>query len=443
MMKNLLIIILSVFSLAVQSQEQKQSYNFTLQQAIAHALQNNYSVINSGRDIEAAKQKKWETTAIGLPQIDGAIDYQNFLKQPTTLADFDNDGVNEEFIFGTKQNILASATLSQLIFDGSYIVALQATKTYMRYYENSKQKTDSEVEEMVVNAYGNVLLTEESILILEKNKASLEKTLFDTQETFKNGLIEEESVEQLQITLATINSSLNYNIRLKDIAYKRLKIVLGIDIEDMITLSDKLDNLTKENLDFALTNTEFKLENNIDYQLGLDLQDQRRLEVMLEKSKNLPTLGAFVNYGVSANGNDFNFMSSDQKWYGSSLLGVSMNIPIFSSFARSARTQQANIAYDQAKTELIAAEQRIKLDYETKKNQYEYSIEQYDTSKNNLKLAERIEQKQQRKFTEGLSTSFDFNDAQRQLYTEQQKYLQSMVDVINNKAALKKIINVK
>ena len=367
MMKNLIIIILSVFSLAAQSQEQKQSYNFTLQQAIAHALQNNYAVINSGRDIDAAKQKKWETTAIGLPQINGGIDYQNFLKQPTTLADFDNDGVNEEFIFGTKQNVLASATLSQLIFDGSYIVALQATKTYMRFFENSKQKTDSEVEEMVVNAYGNVLLNEESILILQKNKASLEKTLFDTQETFKNGLIEEESVEQLQITLATINSSLNYNIRLKDIAYKRLKIILGIDIDDTVTLADKLDNLTKENLDFALTNTEFKLENNIDYQLGLDLQDQRRLELMLEKSKNLPTLNAFVNYGVSANGNNFDFLNSSQKWYGSSLLGVSMNIPIFSSFARSARTQQANIAYDQAKTELIAAEQRIKLDYEAKK----------------------------------------------------------------------------
>jgi outer membrane protein TolC len=442
-MKKLFFILFLAFSLAMHSQESKQSFTFSLQEAIVYAQANNYDVINSGRDIEAAKQKKWETTAIGLPQINASVDYNNYLKQPTTLADFDNNGINEEFVFGTKQNILASATLSQLIFDGSYIVALQATKTYMSYYENYKQKTDIDVEEMVINSYGNVLLAEESILILEKNKAALEKTLSDTQATFKNGLIEEESVEQLQITLATINSSLSYNKRLKDIAYKMLKINLGIDIENTITLTDKLDDLTIENIAYSMTKKEFNISNNIDYRIGLDLQEQRRLEVQLEKSKNLPTLGAFINYGVNANNNTFSFSSADQKWYDSSILGVSLNVPIFSSLARNARTQQANIAYDQAKTDLFAAAQKIKLDYETKKNQYEYSIEDYDTSKNNLKLAERIEQKQQIKFTEGLSTSFDFNDAQRQLYTAQQKYLQSMVEVINTKAALKKIINQK
>ncbi|WP_264565779.1 TolC family protein [Flavobacterium sp. N3904] len=432
-----------LFALIVNAQAPKQNYSFTLQQAIAFALENNYSSINSTRDIEAAKQKKWETTAAGLPQINAGVDYNNYLKQPVTLADFDNNGVNEEFIFGTKQNILASATLSQLIFDGSYIVALHATKTYMNYYENNKQKTDNDVKEMVINSYGNVLLAEESIEILLKNKSALEKTLFDTKETFKNGLIEEENVEQLEITLATINSSLSYNTRLKDIAYKMLKINLGIEINDNLSLTDKLDNLTKENLDYSLSQNEFNIQNNIDYKIGLDFQEQRRLEVQLEKSKALPTLGAFVNYGLSANNNTFSFFNSGQKWYDSSLLGVSLNVPIFSSLARSSRTQQANIAYDKAKTDLIAAEQKIKLAYESAKNQYEYSVEQYTTSKNNLKLAERIEQKQQVKFTEGLSTSFDFNDAQRQLYTAQQNYLQSMVNVISTKAALEKIINNK
>lgn len=440
-MKRIYVILLLIFSIAGQSQEAKKNYTFSLNEAIAHALKYNYSVINSGRDVQAALQKKWETTAAGLPQISAGVDYNNYLKQPVTLADFDNDGVNEEFIFGTKQNMLASATLNQLIFDGSYIVALQATKTYMSYYENNKQKTDNDVEEMVINSYDNVLLAEESILILEKNKAALEKTLFDTQATFKNGLIEEESVEQLQITLASIESSLSYNIRLKDIAYKLLKINLGIDIDDNITLTDKLDDLTLENIGYSLTTNEFNISNNIDYKIGLDFQEQKRLEVQLEKSKFLPSLNAFLNYGTSANNNTFNFFNANQKWFASSLLGVSLNVPIFSSFARRARTQQANIAYDQAKTDLIAAEQKIKLDYETKKTQFEYSIEQYNTFKSNLRLAERIEQKQQTKFTEGLSTSFEFNDAQRQLYTAQQNYLQSMVDVINTKAALKKVMN--
>ena len=247
--------------LGIQAQENKQSYSFSLKQAIEHALQYNYSVINSGRDIEAAKKKKWETTASGLPQINAGLDYANNFKLQTQAVSgnlFDPDGDPNQistFAFGTKHSMVARSTLSQLIFDGSYIVALQASKTYLQYYESSKKKTDLEVREMIINSYGNVLLAEENIAILEKNKATLDKTLFDTEQTFKNGLIEEENVEQLKITLSSINSSLNYTKRLKDISYNMLKINLGIELEEELSLTDKLENLTTSNLDMALTSS--------------------------------------------------------------------------------------------------------------------------------------------------------------------------------------------
>ena len=81
----------------------------------------------------------------------------------------------------------------------------------------------------------------------------------------------------------------------------------------------------------------------------------------------------------------------------------------------------------------------MKLQYEKSKSDFEFCIEQYATSKTNLSLAERIEKKQQIKFREGLSTSFELAEAQRQLYAAQQNYLQSMVDIINKKAALEKL----
>ena len=115
----------------------------------------------------------------------------------------------------------------------------------------------------------------------------------------------------------------------------------------------------------------------------------------------------------------------------------------FQQFGRHAKTQQAKIALDQAKTQLIETEQKLQLQYESARSEYEFSIEEYATSKSNLNLAERIEKKQQIKFTEGLSSSFDFSEAQRQLYTAQQNYLQSMVNIINKKAALETIINKK
>lgn len=443
-MKNIFIVTLTFFALCANAQDSKKSYSFSLQQAIDHALEYNYSSINSSRDIDAAKEKKWETTAMGLPQINAGVDYtNNFVLQKSVVpAEFfgGNPGEYAEVAFGTKHTMIARSTLSQLIFDGSYIVALQASKTYLAYYENAKKRSDIEIKEMVINAYGNVLLASENIAILEKNIASLQKTLNDTRATYKNGLIEEESVEQLEITLASLESTLNYNKRLLDITYKLLKINLGIDINDEITLTDKLDVLTVQNMDLAFSNTEFDVNSNISYQIATNFEEQRTLEYKLERSKALPSLSANLNFGYTAFKDQFEFFTKNQNWFNYSNLGISLNVPIFSSLARSSRTQQAKIALDQAKTQLSETEQKLKLQYATAKTEYEYSIADYETAKSNLNLAERIEKKQQIKFTEGISTSFDFNDAQRQLYTAQQKYLQTMVNIINKKASLEKII---
>lgn len=444
--RNLLFISLLFFALHAKAQEAKKSYSYSLDQAIVHALEHNYSVINSGRDVEAARQKKWETTAAGLPQLNGNVTYlNNFSLQQqgvTGGGPFGGDeGSISTFAFGTKHNMNAAVTLSQLLFDGSYIVALQASKTYLKYYENAKRKTDVEVKEMVVNAYGNVLLAQESIAILKKNKATLEKTVFDTKETFKNGLIEEENVEQLQITLASVTSNLNNSTRLLDIATNMLKITLGIDLDDQLIVTDKLENLTQQNVGDSLTQEGFNVSNNIDYQIATNFQKQRELEYKLERSKALPTLSANVNLGYNSFANEFTFFSSNQKWLNYSNIGVSLNVPIFSSFGFKAKTQQAKIAFDQAKTQLDEAKQNLKLQYATSKSEFDFSVEEFTTAKSNLALAERIEKKQQIKFKEGLSTSFDFSEAQRQLYSTQQNYLQSMVNIINKKATLERLNN--
>ena len=295
---------------------------------------------------------------------------------------------------------------------------------------------------MVINSYGNVLLAQENIRILNKNKKTLDQTLFETNETFKNGLIEEENVEQLKITLSSIVSNLNYTLRLERISLNMLKINLGIPLEAELTLTDELQQLSESNLIYGMNTPAFEVKNNIDFLISENLVDQRRLELKLEKSRALPNLSANVNFGYNAFGNEFNFYNSDQKWFNYSNLGLSLNIPIFSSFGRQAKTQQAKIAFDQAKTQQTEAQQQLLLKYQSAKSDYEFRIEQYASAKENLQLAERIERKQNVKFTEGISTSFDFTDAQQQLYKAQQNYLQSMVDVINTKAALDKLITV-
>ncbi len=446
-MKSIHFIFVFFLASLLHAQETQNKYAFTLEEAITHALENNYQAINASRDIDAAKKKKWETTTIGLPQVNANVNYQNnfALQKSVVPAEFfgGNPGEFQEVEFGTKHNMTANATLSQLIFDGSYLVGLQSAKVYLQISENAKEKTDLEIREIVTNAYGNVLLANESVKVLESNKKTLDQTLFETEETYKNGLIEEENVEQLQITKSQVNSSLSNAKRRSEIAMNMLKLVLGIDIENEVTLKDNLDQLANQNIDLAALSSEFNVQENIDYKIGLNTQESNRLLLKLEKSKALPNLAANVNFGYNTFGNEFTMFNNDQKWFNYSNLGVALNIPIFSSLGRSARTQQAKIAYEQSKTQLKETEQQLLLGYQTAKNDYEYSTEQYQVSKENLHLAERIERKQGVKFKEGLSSSFEYTEAQRQLYSAQQTYLQSMIDVINKKTALDKIINTK
>jgi len=445
-MKRKLILLLLVLTKVGISQETKKSYDFTLKEAIAHALENNYTAINASRDIEAAKKKKWETTTIGLPQINSNINYQNNLviQKSVVPAEFfgGNPGEFQEVEFGVKNNMTASASLSQLLFDGSYLVGLQSAKVYLQISQNAKEKTELEIREIVINAYGNVLLARESVKVLENNKKSLEKTLFETQETFKNGLIEEENVEQLQITFSQIKSMLSNAQKRETIALKMLKLVLGIDMQEEVTLKDNLDQLALENI-VLNSSSEFSVTNSIDYKIGQNNEEASRLLLKLEKSKALPSLSANANFGYNSFSNTFSFLERDQQWFNFSNIGVGLNIPIFSSLGRTARTQQAKIAYEQAKTQLKETEQKLLLEFEKSKTDYEFSVEQYLVSKENLRLAERIENKQQIKFKEGISSSFEFTEAQRQLYAAQQDYLQAMIEVISKKATLDKISNQK
>ncbi|SDB59137.1 Outer membrane protein TolC [Flavobacteriaceae bacterium MAR_2010_188] len=457
-----------VFLFTVLLSAQETPSSLSLQEAIDYALENNRTSKNAALDIDAAEQQKWETTATGLPQIKADVDYQNFLKQQVSLlpaAAFDPLGSIRQLgdyydltdrqikdlpaapqgflplTFGTKQNVSASATLSQLIFDGSYIVALQSAKVFLQISENAKKKTDLEVRKSVIDAYGNVLLAEESLDILERNMEVLDKNLFEVTKIFENGLGEEESVEQLKITISGVESNLNNVKRLRTLSYQMLNIVLALPINAEVSLTDNLQTLTEENISISLIETDFKVENTIDYRIAENDKRIKDLMLKLEKSKALPTIGSFLNAGYSAFSDEFTFLNKDQQWFGSAVIGVSLDIPIFSSFGRSAATKRAAINVDKAETDLLETEQRLRLQINSAKSDYQFAIEEYRNKEENLRLAERIEAKNQTKFFEGISTSFELRQAQTQLYTAQQEFLQAMLNVITAKAGLETIIN--
>jgi len=359
---------------------------------------------------------------------------------PGEIADGE-PGTFVEVVFGQPQQVTATATLTQQIFDGSYIVGVQATKAFLSFSENNKEKTDLDIRKAVVEAYGNVLVAQESVEISEKNKATLEKNLYETKKVYENGLGDEESVDQLQITLSSVDNQLKNARRLEKITLQMLNLMIGLPIETPTVLTESLESLTQSKITPELVNADFNVENNVDYKLANNLNEQRFYELKLAKSRALPTLNAFINYGGLSFSDSFSFFDGGLDWFGFSNFGVDLSIPIFSSLKRSASTQRAKIALEQAKTQLTEAEEQIRLQLENAKSNYTLAIEEYGTSKDNLALAERIENKNQIKYAEGIATSFELRQAQTQLYSSQQEYLQSMADVINRKTELETILN--
>ena len=151
---------------------------FSLKEAQEYAVKFSTDTRNSRIDVAMARKKIWETTASGLPQVNASLSYRDNLKIPTTLipAQFlDPDAAAGEFIglkFGTQHNTTVDLTATQLVFNGSYIVALRASNVYLQLAENQREKKEIDIRETVANTYHLILLAEKNhgILLLQPGK---------------------------------------------------------------------------------------------------------------------------------------------------------------------------------------------------------------------------------------------------------------------------------
>jgi len=426
--------------------QEEDVYRLSLNEAIERALDSSYATVNAKRDQLKALKQKWETTADGLPQINAGVDYEYNPKLIVTPLPAEivggEPGTFVPVTFGTEQNMRATATLNQLIFDGSYIVALKAAKTFLEYSKNANDKTRLEVRQSTISAYANALVVQSGFDVIKNNQQTAKKNLDETQKIFEEGLAEQEEVEQLQITYQQVTNQLSNAERNLDLSKQTLCMVLGLPVDANLELTDDLESLAQSQLaDFDLLEQQLNVEQNIDYKIANNLVKQRELEWQLERSNALPTLSAFANYGTTTFGEEFVFLDQGTKWFQFSTVGVSLSIPIFSSLKRAKSTQRAEIAMMQAETDLKQSIEKIRLDFSRAKSDFRFALESYQTAKDNLDLAERIERKNNIKYKEGISTSFELRQAQLQLYSTQNSYFQSMLNLINSKTSLETILN--
>jgi len=417
--------------------------SFSLNEAVEWGMNYNRTLKRATIEVQKAHKEKWKTLSIGFPQINANLIYQNNIEQPVSLipAQFFGGQAGEfaEVIFGTKQTAMGTVELNQLIFDGTYVVGVQGIRHFIETAENVLEKTQIEVKKAIVTSYVNALVARESLAVLKKNALALEKNIEEAHQLYKNGFTEEESVEQLRLTLSSLNSQIRYLSKSADLADNVFKLLLGIELTENLDFSNSLEELAT--LHLLKEDPTASYENNIDIRLAENEVTTEGFLYRLERAKGLPSFSAFLNGSYMGNNDEFDFTNSSQKWFGSSAFGFKLKVPIFSSFGRMASAQKAKLSVLQAETKLIEVKAQIYVDWQNALNNYALAKEEHATALENLSLAERIEKKNTTKFFEGLSGSFDLRQAQLQLYQAQQKAIQGMRNVILEKTILDTIIN--
>ncbi len=411
--------------------------------AIQLAKTNNRTLQNSSKDIQIAKQKRWETIAIGLPQVSLSAGYMNALKQATTVVPAESFGGQPgefaELLFGTTQSANAGLRLEQLIFDGSYLVGLQASEVYLRISEQAYTKTEQVIRQATVDAYINTLLAKAQITVLEQNLEAAQQNLNEIKVIYENGLTEEENVQQLQLIVSSLLTSLTYTKQMAALAKNVLRYVMGMELDTPLTLSSTLEGLA---LQYQSENSDMlTLNNNIDFQMAQNDIRTKELLLKLERFKSLPRISAFISGGYDGYNQEFLFTQPEQNWFGRASFGLNLSLPIFDSFQSQAKRQQAKLALEQSKNEAANVAQELLLDESRLRNEVQFNLENLQTTANNLALANSIEQKNQIKFKEGLVSGFTLRQAQTQLYEAQNNYLTAMQQLVVSKTSLSLLLN--
>lgn len=447
-----------------------------LQGAIDHAVSYNKSLKNARLEVERSRRSIWESIAQGLPQVDGSMDYMSYFNYEMqfnfgmggtpdfspgdlqeawdqTSATF--PGVTQQDIYnhtagnyydGVLQSLLPPTTillsdqstaklqLSQLIFSGQYIVGIQTARLGQLISEQNYEYNELNIKESVIGAYYLVLITGESLDILERNVANLEETLKQTRAMYKSGMAEQTDVDQLRITVNQLSDARNALERNLELNYNMLRFQLGLEANTDLMLTDSLEGLFTNMQAESALEVPFAIENNVTYQMMQTQEEISKKLVGLEQWNYAPTIAGFYNYNAKILTSGFDMNPNH-------LVGLNMSVPIFSSGMRKARVDQAKIDYNMAQTNKSILEDQLTLQEKQFKYNLASSLENFYTQQENREVAQRVYDSYRRKFEQGMATSLDLTQANNNYLDAESNFINAIMQVMNAKLQLDKLMN--
>ena len=439
-----LIAVVSCFAIhSITHAQIKPVLSFSLKEAQDYAYSNNYDLKNSAYDVQIAKKMVRQNTAIGLPQMDGGIDYIDYLALPTSLIPGEfigKPGTTFPIQFGSEYNATLRAKLTQLIYSGQYLVWLQTVKAFLETAKQKMVKDKMDVKDLVSEAYIGLLILEESTKILDSTYKTVNQMLEDGKATLKQGLIEDIDVDQMELNRSNLEATLITTKSQRLIAYNYLKFLLGINSSQEIALTDNLTFFLNNVDQDVLINQQFDYARNIDYAI---LKKQEYLTLMqykLSKTAYQPTLSGFFGLQGNAQRNEWSFFNDKYPWYKTVNWGLTLSIPIWSSGSRRYSVDQARLNVEKMKVMDEKVRVQLQLQVETSKKDFANSYLVFSNKKKGLDIAGRIYEKTFSKYRQGVSSSTDLNQKYSQFLSSESDYIQSLLDLLKNRIRLAKLL---
>jgi len=415
----------------------------TLAAAKEFALKNAFQVKSKTLDAQTAKLQTEELLAIGLPQISGSIQYQNFIDRPTSILPgdfFGMPGQNVAVQFGVPQTLTAGINASQLLFDGSWLVGLQASKAYAALQNKNIIKSEIDVKRATEEAYHLAVIAEESIALLTASRDLLATTLEHTKALQKEGFVETQDVEQLTLSLNELEARIRVAQTQALVAKTLLKFTIGMNVEEEITLADN-SKIILESFNAQLVQSPFNPEVLIDNLIIKDGLALQKLSVKNQQAGLLPNLAGFYSLQRQAQRQEFNFFDGNEAWYPTQLWGLSMNIPIVSGGGKMKSIQKAEVEVKRMEETLAFSTNGAKLEYQVGMAEYMNATQNVELAMQSYALASSILEKTQIKFDQGTSSSFELSRQTSQLLQAQVTLIQARLSLMNAQTRLSKSLN--
>ena len=434
------VLLLTFLGTTIIAQEPDTVLTLSLQEAQDYAVQHNKMVKASRHDVQAAEMAKWEVISNGLPRIDGSGSLSDNLKLMTTLLPGEIIGQPGELIpvqFGTKYNTSYGIQATQMIFNAPYFVGIQTVKLAEKMSQQSLEKSEIDIREQVINTYYLILISQESLAILNGTSDNLREVYRSTKSMKEVGMAEETDVDQMLSNVRGLETNVRSMDRNLEFSYNMLRFQLGVDMNQDIQLTTNLDELLEEVTIEALMESDFNLREHIDFRLIESQVRMQELTLKNEKASILPTFSAFYSWNKNGMGNKLN----DMRWFPNSMLGFQLSIPIFASGQRYSRIKQAQIELEKAVTSKNLVSDQLRLQEKQLRFNLINARDQYDTQKENVDVAYRVYESVENKYREGMASSLDLTQAHNNYLQAENNYISALMDLLQTKLALDKLLN--